>query len=204
MVTGPGNTGIGKGVNVGVDAYAAGIDKINSAKEKLDEARDRMEELRQNQSSMNKREVRDAEKGIRALVNQGDRDLIKGVETATGKKEADVRAAVTSAMTVRQAELDRQNRTAIAGMPGDQQRMLTTLGGKGGLEAGLAKMQELQADKTGATYAKLFTETRAEALKNGVTPPTAAEFAASLKQLAAAMNPSKVPGAVDVATPGRS
>jgi hypothetical protein len=222
---GPGLAGIAQGAGVGLKQYQSGIKDIRAAQEKLDDARDRIEELRQNQSSMNKSEVRNAEKGIRSLIYQGDRDLLKGVEDATGVREADFRATVTSNMskakeererkfTADEAEktrkfqsgesaLDRQNRITVAGMPGDQQRMLTTLGGAGGLEAGLAKMQEIQADKTGAVYAKLFTEVVAEANKNGVPPPTAAQFAASLRQLAAALNPSKVPGAVDVPEPGR-
>jgi len=101
---GPGLAGIAQGAGVGLKQYQSGIKDIKAAQEKLDDARDRIEELRQNQSSMNKREVRDAEKGIRAIVNQGNRDLFKGLETATGKKEADVRAAVTSAMAVSQAD----------------------------------------------------------------------------------------------------
>jgi len=194
---GRGLAGIAEGAAVGTKQYASGIKDIRAAQEKLDDARDRMEELRQNQSSMNKREVRAEEKGIRDLVTQGQERALAGAEKAYGIKREDMRTAVASDLTVRQAELDRQNRIQVAGMPGDQQRMLTTLGGKGGLEAGLAKMQEIQADKTGAAYAKLFTETVAEANKAGVTPPTAAQFAASLRQLATAMNPAKVPGVVE-------
>ena len=201
---GRGLAGIAEGAGVGTKQYASGIKDIRAAQEKLDDARDRMEELRQNQSSMNNKEIRVAEKGIRDIVNRGNEQQLAGAEKAYGIKREDMRTAVASDLTVRQAELDRQNRIQVAGMPGDQQRMLTTLGGKGGLEAGLAKMQEIQADKTGAAYAKLFTETVAEANKAGVTPPTAAQFAASLRQLAAAMNPAKVPGAIDVATPGRT
>lgn len=200
---GRGLAGIAEGASVGTKQYASGIKDIRTAQEKLDDARDRMEELRQNQSSMNKREVRAEEKGIRDLVTQGQERALAGAEKAYGIKREDMRAAVTSDLTVRQAELDRQNRIQVAGMPGDQQRMLTMLGGKGGLEAGLAKMQEIQADKTGAAYAKLFTETVAEANKAGVTPPTAAQFAASLRQLAVAMNPAKVPTAVDTSATTR-
>jgi hypothetical protein len=200
---GRGLAGIAEGAAVGTKQYAAGIKDIKAAQEKLDDARDRVEELRQNQSSMNKREVRAEESKIRDIVTQGQERQLAGAEKAYGIRREDMGKAVASDIAVRQAELDRQNRTAIAGMPGDQQKMLTALGGKGGLEAGLTKMQEIQADKTGAAYAKLFTETRAEAVKNGATPPTAVEFAASLRQLAAALNPGKVPGAVDVPEPGR-
>lgn len=101
---GPGLAGIAQGAGVGLKQYQSGIKDIRAAQEKLDDARDRVEELRQSQSSMNKSEVRKAEQGIRAIVNQGNRDLFKGLETATGKKEADVRAAVTSNMAVAQAD----------------------------------------------------------------------------------------------------
>jgi hypothetical protein len=137
---GPGLAGIAQGAGVGVKAYAAGIDKIKSAQEKLDDARDRMEELRQNQASMNKREVRDAEKGIRAIVNQGNRDLLAGAEKATGTKEAKVRAAVTSDMAVSEAAktrafqaeqggLDRASREKIASMPPAEIQKISLLGG---------------------------------------------------------------------------
>jgi hypothetical protein len=136
---GPGLAGIAQGAGVGLKQYQSGIKDIRAAQEKLDDARDRIEELRQNQSSMNKREVRDAEKGIRAIVNQGDRDLIKGVETAIGVQRDDFRAAVNSNITVAEARktreaqaeqggLDRASREKIAAMPSAQIQMITTLG----------------------------------------------------------------------------
>lgn len=118
---GPGLAGIAQGAGVGLKQYAAGIDKIKSAQEKLDDARDRVEELRQNQTSMNKREIRAEEKGIQAIVTQGNRDLFKGLESATGKKEADVRAAVTNTMAVSQADKTRATTleaARIAAAPG--------------------------------------------------------------------------------------
>jgi hypothetical protein len=201
---GRGLAGIAEGAGVGLKQYQSGIKDLKAAQEKLDDARDRTDELKQNQSTMDKREVRAANKDIRDASMAGQQSLIDARMKIYGENKADARAAVTSDMAVSQAALDRQNRIQVASMPGDQQRMLTALGGKGGLEAGLAKMQEIQTDKTGAAYAKLFTETVAEANKAGTTPPTAAQFAASLRQLSAAMNPTKVPGAVDVATPGRT
>jgi hypothetical protein len=152
-----------------------------------------MENLRNTATSMNNREIRGEEKGIRDLLARGQERQLAGAEKAYGIKREDMRAAVASDIAVEQSGLDRQNRITVASMPGDQQRMLTALGGKGGLEAGLAKMQEIQSDKTGAAYAKLFTEARADAIKNGVEPPTATAFAASLRSLATALNPGKVP-----------
>jgi hypothetical protein len=93
---------------VGTKAYAAGIDKIKTAQEKLDEARDRTEELRQNQSSMNKREVRAEERGIRDTLVAGERDITAGMAQAMGETRADVRSAVTSRMNVDAADQNRQ------------------------------------------------------------------------------------------------
>ena len=200
---GRGLAGIAEGAAVGTKQYASGIKDIRAAQEKLDDARDRMEELRQNQSSMNNKEIRAAENRIRDVVNRGNEKQLDGAEKLYGIKREDMKTALVSDIAVSEAAKGRATQMQIAGMPGDQQRMLTTLGGKGGLEAGLAKMQEIQADKTGAAYAKLFTETVAEANKAGVTPPTAAQFAASLRQLAVAMNPAKVPTAVDTSATTR-
>ena len=108
---GPGLAGIAQGAGVGLKQYQSGIKDIRAAQEKLDDARDRIEELRQNQSSMNKSEVRNAEKGIRSLVYQGDRDLLKGVEDATGVREADFRATVTS--NIARAEAERTRDTTL-------------------------------------------------------------------------------------------
>jgi hypothetical protein len=137
---GPGLAGIAQGAGVGLKQYQSGIKDIKSAQEKLDDARDRMEELRQNQSSMNKREVRAEEKGIQAIVNQGQRDLLAGAEKATGTKEANVRAAVASDMAVSEAAktrafqaqqggLDRASREKIASMPPAEVQKISLLGG---------------------------------------------------------------------------
>jgi hypothetical protein len=201
---GRGLAGIAEGAGVGLKQYSSGLKDLKAAQEKLDDARDRTDELKQNQSTMDKSAVRAANKDIRDASMAGQQSLIDARMKIYGENKADARAAVTSDMAVSQAALDRQNRIQVASMPGDQQRMLTALGGKGGLEAGLAKMQEIQADKTGATYAKLFTETVAEANKAGTTPPTAAQFAASLRQLATAMNPAKVPPPVNATSASRT
>jgi hypothetical protein len=201
---GPAMQAIASGAMVGTKQYGEGIAQIKASQELLDGARDRIENLRNSATSMNNREIRGEEKGIRDLLARGQREQLAGAEKAYGIKREDMRAAVASDIAVEQAGLDRQNRIAVASMPGDQQRMLTALGGKGGLEAGLTKMQEIQADKTGAAYAKMFTETVAEANKVGAVPPTAAQFAASLRSLAAAMNPNKVPAAVETGAATRS
>lgn len=201
---GPALAAIAEGAGVGTKQYASGLKDLKAAQLELDKARDLTDELKQNQSMMDAKERRGLSKDIRDASLTGQQYMIDARAKIHGEARADARAATVSDIAVQQSALDRQNRIQVAGMPGDQQKMLTALGGKGGLEAGLTKMQEIQADKTGAAYAKLFTETVAEANKTGATPPTATQFAASLRQLAAAMNPGKVPGAVDATGASRS
>lgn len=130
---GPGLSAIAQGAGVGVKQYAAGMDKLKSAQEKLDDARDRMEELRQNQASMNKREIRAEEKGIRDIVTQGQRDYLTGAKEAYGMKREDARAIATSDEAVRQKELDRQTDLKKTGIMANatpaQIQLINKLGG---------------------------------------------------------------------------
>jgi hypothetical protein len=65
------------------------------------------------------------------------------------------------------------------------------------LESGLKKIQDLQSDKTGAGYAKMYAEHVAESRKNMTEPMTPTEFAASMRGILTAMSPKVVtaPGA---------
>ena len=153
---GRGLAGIAQGAGVGLKQYQSGIKDIRAAQEKLDDARDRVEELRQSQSSMNKSEVRKAEQGIRAIVNQGNRDLFKGLETATGKKEADVRAAVTSNMAVAQADKARATTLEAARIAAGPGMARNTM---------LAKQMEGQ-DKLRKDYITLQTKVMADLSKD--------------------------------------
>jgi hypothetical protein len=180
---GPGLAGIAQGAGVGLKQYAAGIDKIKSAQEKLDDARDRVEELRQSQSAMNKSEVRKAEQGIRAIVNQGNRDLFKGLETATGKKEADVRAAVTNAVAVSQA---------------DKARATTLEAARIAAEPGLARNKMLAASQSdtakarteyGKLQAKVMSDLSADPQYTMATDAVKAQMATTRLRAALLNNP---------------
>jgi hypothetical protein len=56
------------------------------------------------------------------------------------------------------------------------------------LESGLAKIQALQSDKTGATYAKLYVDHVNEAKKQMTEPMSPQEFATSMRSVMAAMS----------------
>ena len=111
---GRGLAGIAEGASVGTKQYASGIKDIRAAQEKLDDARDRMEELRQNQASMNKREIRAEEKGIRDTLVQGKRDLLTGVEKATDKQTALSLAATASDVAAQGRTAQMQSAERIA------------------------------------------------------------------------------------------
>jgi hypothetical protein len=57
------------------------------------------------------------------------------------------------------------------------------------LESGLRKVQDLQSDKTGATYAKLYADHVTESKKQMTEPMTPQEFATSMRSILSAMSP---------------
>jgi hypothetical protein len=57
------------------------------------------------------------------------------------------------------------------------------------LESGMRKAQEINADKTGATYARMYVDHLTDARKMGDTPMSPTEFATSVRAISAAMNP---------------
>ena len=65
------------------------------------------------------------------------------------------------------------------------------------LESGLRKIQDLQSDKTGATYAKLYADHVTDARKQGTEPMTPTQFADSMRAILTSMAPKvvKTPGA---------
>jgi hypothetical protein len=140
---GRGLAGIAEGAGVGLKQYQSGLKDLKLAQEKLDEARDRTDELKQNQSMMDKREVRAANKDIRDASLSGQQYLIDARMKTHGESRADARAAVVSDIAAQQSALDRQSRERVASMPSGVERMAMQLGGKGGLEAGLKKYSEL-------------------------------------------------------------
>lgn len=67
-----------------------------------------------------------------------------------------------------------------AGMPGQMERLFTSLGG-GDINKGLERYQAAQADKTGATYAKLYSDYAANADKAGAEKMSPVEFAQNIQ-----------------------
>lgn len=75
---------------------------------------------------------------------------------------------------------------AAAKLPGAQERLFSTLGG-GDVNKGLKIFQEAQTDKTGAAYAKLYSDYAANADKSGADKMSPVEFAQNMQQFMSAM-----------------
>ena len=201
-------TNIGAGSAVGLKSYTAGLDKLTEARDKLDDAFGKIEEYRRNEDSMNAKEKRSMQRSINNTYTEAkklglaalQKDWEMDRQDAT--KQFDVLSRNRESVYSQEQQnirLDKSEAGAFArtkmqlGAPPAEARMALMLGtGKTEaerLESGLKKIQDLQSDKTGATYAKLYADHVAESRKNMTDPMTPAEFATSMRSVLAAMSP---------------
>jgi hypothetical protein len=211
-------TNIGAGSAVGLKSYTAGLDKLTEARDKLDDAFGKIEEYRRNEDTMNAKEKRSMQRSINNTYTKakelGLAALQKDweLDRTDANKQFDVlsrnRESVYS-QTQQNIRADKSEAGAFArtkmqlGAPPAEARMAMMLGtGKTEaerLESGLKKIQDLQSDKTGAGYAKMYAEHVAESRKNMTDPMTPAEFATSMRSVLAAMS-SKPPAPLNQPT----
>jgi hypothetical protein len=83
---------IGRGAGVGMKSYTAGLEKLQEARDKLDESFDKIEQFRENRADMNAREVRAAQKDIRATRSEADRLGLEALMKEGDMNRADARA----------------------------------------------------------------------------------------------------------------
>jgi hypothetical protein len=86
------------------------------------------------------------------------------------------------------AQMQERNAAARASQLPGEVRAVQLLGG-GDYEKGLRKMAEIQSDKTGQAYAKLYVEHVDSARKNNVDPLSPIDFAKQVRGVMAAMAP---------------
>lgn len=84
---------IGKGAGVGAKVYAEGLDKLEASREKLDEAFDKIDMFRQNRADMNAKEIRAAQKDIRATKTEAEKLGLDALVKEGDMNRADARAA---------------------------------------------------------------------------------------------------------------
>ena len=194
---GRGLAGIAEGAAVGTRAYASGIERLRTAQEKIDDARDNLETLRRNEDTMTSKERRALKNDIENTTVSAKKDALAGMQQAYNINKQDAREFFKAATTASEKALDRASSEKIAAMPSAQMQVLTALGG-GNVENGFRLMTEIQAGKrtleqSYEDYLKAFA-----GKDTTITPPlTAMQYVAQIKQLRAAMDPTKVPGVIE-------
>jgi len=194
---GRGLAGIAEGAAVGTKMYASGIERLRSAQEKIDDARDNLETLRRNEDTMTSKERRAYQNDIQNSIVSAEKDKLAGAQQIYNINKQDARELFKTIEASREKALDRQTQKQIAAMPSAQMQVLSALGG-GNIENGLRLMTEIQAGKrtleqSYEDYIKAFA-----GKDTTLTPPlTAKQYVAQINQLRAAMDPNKVPGAVE-------
>ena len=200
--SGRGLSGIAAGAATGTKAYASGIERLRAAQEKLDEARDRTEELRLNYDTMNARERRALTNEARNVAVKGKEDTLAGLQAALGINEKKAATLLEATVKTQEGALDRASREKIANAPSGQMQLLSSLGGKGGIEAGLRLLTDIQSGKRSIEqsyedYMKAFAG-KDTALNPPLSPQ---QYVSQIKMIRTAMEPNKVPGVVDAAAP---
>jgi hypothetical protein len=199
---------IGAGGATGVKSYKQGIDKLTDAKDRLDDAFGRIEEARRGEKVLNAKELRELENNVRKTVTQTEKDVLSGAQQAYGLSQQQAGKMFDAYVKNKSTEFEQGEQTkrtilqerganartqAQLSAPPAEARMAMMLGtGKTEterLESGLRKIQDLQSDKTGATYAKLYADHVTDARKQMTEPMTPTEFAASMRGVMAAMSP---------------
>lgn len=94
-------TALGRGLNVGVERYAAGAEKITAAQERLLDAKDKLDELRLNREDMSAKERRTLTSQINRAELEGKKLFLDGAEKDFGYKREDAKtmfAGITQLM----------------------------------------------------------------------------------------------------------
>jgi len=209
-------TNIGAGGAVGLKSYTAGLDKLTESREKLDDAFGKIEEYRRTEDTMNAKERRGMERAINNTYTEAKKlglaalqedwkldrqDANKQFEVLSGNRKT----MFEQEQAMKRTDVEQRGATARTAMqlnaPPAEARMAMMLGtGKTEaerLESGLRKVQDLQSDKTGATYAKLYADHVTEARKQMTEPMTPTQFADSMRAILSSMAPkvTTMPGA---------
>ena len=204
---------LGKGALAGTKTYRDGLALIEKAKEKLTETRDRIDGLRLIRSDLNASEERDIQRETRRTALEGKTIMFNALEKLTGESKAQIESNVQlylnaqekgkdrglqagiAQLQERSAAADRRSRetvaaNALSALPPEAR--LAKLLGNGDLETGLRKLQEISADKSGAVYAQMFAKEVADARKELREPPSATEYAASIRSFLSVFKPTVV------------
>jgi hypothetical protein len=121
----------------------------------------------------------------KAADKRGDMDAYQKHEDSIRESNAKIDQLKTSGIFGLMGDKMRADATVkaagiAASAPGAQERLFMALGG-GDINKGLERFQAAQADKTGATYAKLYSDYAANADKAGAEKMSPVEFAQNIQ-----------------------
>jgi hypothetical protein len=175
---------IGKGAGVGAKAYTEGLDKLEASREKLDEAFDKIDMFRQNRADMNAKEVRAAQKDIRATRTEAEKLGLDALQKDGDMNRADSRVAfgVMSENRAKMYDINARERMGLAQISA-QERIAAKQAETARLSSPLHMYQQLgnepegspllkgfglfkEADKVPMLY-KAYTSQAADPLKGG-------------------------------------
>lgn len=128
---------------------------------------------------------------MKAADKRGDMDAYQKHEDSIRESNAKIDQLKTSGIFGLMGDKMRADATVkaagiAASAPSGQERLFATLGG-GDVVKGLKVFQEAQADKTGASYAKLYSDYAANADKTGADKMSPIEFAQNIQMFMGAL-----------------
>jgi hypothetical protein len=175
---------IGKGAGVGAKVYTEGLDKLEASRDKLDEAFDKIDMFRQNRADMNAKEVRAAQKDIRATRTEAEKLGLDALQKDGDMNRADSRVAfgVMAENRAKMYDINSRERMGLAQISA-QERIAATQAETARLGSPLHMYQQLgnategspllkgfglfkEADKIPMLY-KAYTSQAADPLRGG-------------------------------------
>jgi hypothetical protein len=140
----------------------------------------------------------DVNNALKAFQDSHNNEVNRRAQVDTAKinaLEAGQRLVYSTDANERTAAADRRSRetvaaNALSALPPEAR--LAKLLGNGDLETGLRKVQEISADKSGAVYAQMFAKEVADARKELREPPSAEEYAKSIRAFLSVFKPTVV------------
>lgn len=175
---------IGKGAGVGAKVYTEGLDKLEASRDKLDETFDKIELFRQNRADMNAKEIRAAQKDIRATKTEAEKLGLDALQKEGDMNRADARVAfgTMSENRAKMYDINSRERMGLAQISA-QERIAAKQAETARLSSPLHMYQQLgnepegspllkgfglfkEADKVPMLY-KAYTSQAADPLKGG-------------------------------------
>jgi len=210
-----------KAYKEGLDKIELAKTKLSETRDKIEDYRINRDDLTTKERRAFKTDIRNTElagdklmmDGMALAFNNKREDVNKALEAyqtshnneVNRRTQADIakinelgagqRTMYSTDAQVRMSNADRASRETVAAnalSALSPEARLAKLLGNGDLETGLRKLQEISADKSGAVYAQMFAKEVADARKEFREPPSAEEYAKSIRAFLNVFKPTVV------------